>query len=99
MARMKKTEREMLKREIGIRDVRIKSLEFARDKYKAMVKAHEAHEDINLAMCTAVVMAAGEVTINQEQINDILKNGIHTAVKYEEESRTYTLFVPPTEKD
>ena len=98
MARMKKTEREALKREIGIRDVRIQSLEFARDKYKAMVKAHEDMEDINLAMCTAVVMAAGEVTITQDQINDIIKNRIHTHVKYDENARTYTLFVPPAEE-
>lgn len=98
MARMKKTEREALKREIGIRDVRIQSLEYARDKYKAMVKAHEDMEDINLAMCTAVVMAVGEVTITQDQINDIIKNRIHTVVKYDENARTYTLFVPSAEE-
>ena len=98
MARMKKTEREALKREIGIRDVRIQSLEYANSKYKALVKAHEDMKDINLAMCTAVVMAAGEVTITQDQINDILKKGIYTHVKYDEDSRTYTLSVPPADK-
>ncbi len=98
MARMKKTEREALKREIGIRDVRIQSLEYARDKHKAIIKAYEDMRDINLAMCTAVVMAAGEVTITQDQINDIIKNRIHTHVKYDEITRTYTLFVPPAEE-
>ena len=100
MARMKKTEREALKREIGIRDVRIQSLEYARDRYKREKRNLELKEDANLALCTALVRKYGEVTIAQEEINEIIEKRIYASVHADKDKRIFRIFIPeaPAEK-
>ena len=58
---------------------------------KEQIAGYENSQDGMFAMMAAIVEQAGEVTIAQKRINEILEEDRQTFVQWDQEQMTYTL--------
>lgn len=68
-------------------------------RLKEEVAGYEDSHDGLFAMMTAIIEQANGMTISQDRINEIMEEGLHAVVDWNQESRTYTLRVPGGETD
>ena len=61
---------------------------------KEQIAGYENSQDGMFAMMAAIVEQAGEVTIAQKRINEILEEDRQTIVQWDQEQMTYTLRMP-----
>lgn len=66
---------------------------------KEQIAGYENSQDGMFAMMAAIVEQAGEVTIAQKSINEILEEDRQTIVQWDQEQMTYTLRMPGGEMD
>ena len=66
---------------------------------KEAIEGYENSQSGVFAMITAVVQQVGEVTITREAINEIIRTGVQTQVRYDHEAGAYTLRVAGGESD
>lgn len=66
---------------------------------KEQIAGYENSQDGMFAMMAAIVEQAGEVTIAQKRINEILEENRQTIVQWDQEQMTYTLRMPGGEMD
>lgn len=82
-----------LMRSLGVARKKIETLEAQLAEETAKGDAYQQLQDINMAMITAIVRKLGEVTVEQELINETLEKGIQTSVLFDDEAYAYVLSV------
>lgn len=82
-----------LMRSLGVARKKIETLEAQLAEETAKGDAYQQMQDINMAMITAIVRKLGEVTVEQELINETLEKGIQTSVLFDDEAYAYVLSV------
>lgn len=80
-----------LMRSLGVARKKIETLEAQLAAEAAKGDAYQQLQDINLAMITAIVRKVGEVTVEQELINEMLEKGVRADVFFDDEACAYVL--------
>ena len=88
-----------LMRSLGVARKKIETLEAQLAEETAKGDAYQQLQDINMAMITAIVRKVGEITVEQELINETLEKGIHTNVLFDDEAYAYVLSVKEEETE
>lgn len=82
-----------LMRSLGVARKKIETLEAQLAEETAKGDAYQQLQDINMAMITAIVRKVGEITVEQELINETLEKGIQTSVLFDDDAYAYVLSV------
>lgn len=91
--------REQLTRANKIMERKIAALNEENARLKRKVEAAGDLQDINLAICTAIVRKVGSLTISQAEVKEVTDKGIHTLVKRDVDKGTFTLSVHGPEEN
>ena len=91
--------RKMLEFELGRYKKKVADQQKEIQKLKGDIEGYEDSQYGLYAMMTAIVEQANGMTISRDRINEIMEEGLHAVVDWNQEAMTYTLRVPGGETD